>query len=320
MKTSRYLKVIAFIFCVFQVLVPNTYAAEDYSLEVESNYRITWDITSLDSTLLEYIKNNCDSCLTTLINLDIKKGSTISYQINSITEYDDYWDLDCESSLDSESSSTSIISIYIDPKNVPENYLYEFIEDEIRILPIDIEDYIHDLAKISSSLKNVTVTSSNNILNVTYVKNNNKMSARFEYRDDGIIQEFEFFYNNETALKYEFSDYAKVSDDTDIMLIIIIVIVIMIAFFVSIALLSKISKKQANKLKTKPQPFSSQINNQVSPATREVNSGPVKSNLSPSTQNTNLRALYEKYEIFDDDEDIIKYIREKREKYVKNYN
>ncbi len=281
---------------------------------------MTWEYTSVDTDLLEEVSALIDFDTSLLSTENIESGTQLTHNIDTIYDYDGYWELYMNYVIDDNSYSTSISqNVYNDISLISNDSFSQIDEDQFRILPVDLEEYISNFLDDIEDKNYIKITKSDDAFEIEQTVNSTTIVAKFHYNEDGVLEDFELQCNSTSALKYTLSDYTNGSDDFTGIIIAVVVIVVVIAIFIAIAM---VANKKTKKPPYKPitpkstvhAEFQSSTSTVVKPPTSTVVQPLTSTAVKPSTIEQNsppnyasFGSMYDKFDLKEDD--LLDYIK-----------
>ncbi len=279
--------------CVFALFPVTARAEAQYELIVQKGAKMTWEYNTVDNELLEDISALIDFDTTLLFTENLESGTQLTYTIDTIYDYDDYWMLYINYVINDNSDSASISEyVYDDTTLISNDSFYQIDQNQFRILPVELKEYI---SNFPDDLPDVVIDISENSFIIKQQDiNDTRITANFEYNEDGVLETFELKCNYTSALEYELVDYTNEGEDYTGVIIAVVVVSIIIAIFIAVAV---VANKKNKKSPHKSVPQKSTSNTEFKPSTPSTPS--ISEQMTPKSVSG--PSIYDKFELNEDD-------------------
>lgn len=236
--------------------------AEEYTLSIEGddNIDIIWEITTVNETVIDKLVTDGDYDAT---DYDIDEGYQWKYSITSVEElYNDdddvyYWQVEFEyyegEDLD-ENEGTYYDDYYFQVAKDPIVQGQEWFDETgdyafaIYIIPKEIDTYLEKfVANLDVAEKDRYTVIGGNKLNISSPGDGAHDSVLIEFDDDGIIETYSLYYDDELAYRYELDGIYDRPASFPFFIIAIIIGVVIVVF---IAVAAGVKKSKARQTST----------------------------------------------------------------------
>ncbi|MHA1336775.1 MAG: hypothetical protein ACTSVV_10590 [Promethearchaeota archaeon] len=258
----------------------------DYKLGIKEDYGYVWEYTHVDDNLTMYLYNYAkgyDYSIT-----ENEKGDQIRYDIDSISDYDSYWQINFDyykgKNLDKDKYNYDdtdylYLNICADPKLladdwfVDKSYNYSLI-----FVPKDVENFLKEFySNIPAVNKTVFyVDGTSFIMNFTKIGQHDTIVI--EYNSDGTQKSHSIYYDGKLALKYElvWSGYSGI--DLETIIIIIIIAICILSCVVGLVVKARAETKVKTDISkiSHPTPIAAPIDSSAEEFQLEPKTAPVK--------------------------------------------
>jgi hypothetical protein len=320
------IKVLIICIIILPIFLVKVNASSEYNLKLEKGYKITWQYTEVNNSLIQQINTNYNNTIFCIKDSNIKENSKITHIIEKIDELSDSWKLRISYKFEGESNEKlKDLKIYKNPEKTSNDWLYEINDLKLRYVPSDVNEYLNELAKKDYISSNITVKSEMSFqIRINLKCNNDTLDSEIFYENNGIINEFKLELNENIALKYEKTELVENKLTIDAYFIFLIIILVIPLICLVIIFVWIINLRTRKRLKDKdPSLWKQKISKPYLQTDGQEdgtlsNKGPIpisltKQNPYESIQESNSKEIYERYEIFDDDENFYGFLNKDTE-------
>jgi len=237
-------------------LIPVVFVrSDDYDLSIDENTVIEWEVTTANEDELEqYFSYSTDYDES---DFDYEEGDEIKVEISSITEYDDYYYVECKYYENSENQGYLYEKVAIDPADLAEDLAEDYGDSySVVFICTDTKDYLAEFDENVPPAYSYFVYASGSALFINLTSSGYPYCIIVEYDEDGIQEKLSLLKDNLLIFEMELQDVSHLNPFATFLMIFIIVnivVIILIAVIVTVVILSKRSKKKVSP-KTQPTP------------------------------------------------------------------